>query len=425
MKKFFKNVALVATMLFAGVVAYAQMTTSAVNGRIVDENGDPLAGAVVLLVHTPSGSQYYAVANNDGRYTIEGVRPGADFTIEVSFLGCQTVKYTDVTLNLGETYKQDVTLSSGEQLAEAVLVVSATHFTTEKTGASTNISSRQITSMPMINRSISDVYSYAAQNQGSVLYDYILGLYDFLERLTQRYPDMLIEGCSGGGGRFDAGMLYYTPQIWCSDNTDPIDRLRIQYGTSFGYPACTMGAHVSVSPNEQDGRVTPLSTRGITAMSGTFGYELNPEKLSAEEKEEIRRQILDLYVAFEDADPKYSKVFPTSEFGYWEVPVYTPRIDENGQPVLDKKGKPVKPDTDKEIVPFTYVGGIDAFMKNEVLPFSPLAYRKPGTEKIGYEISFTKYFYQPVQLRTLDEISADIRAIEAETDGMLNEILKD
>ena len=150
MKKFFKNVALVATMLFAGVVAYAQMTTSAVNGRIVDENGDPLAGAVVLLVHTPSGSQYYAVANNDGRYTIEGVRPGADFTIEVSFLGCQTVKYTDVTLNLGETYKQDVTLSSGEQLAEAVLVVSATHFTTEKTGASTNISSRQITSMPMI-----------------------------------------------------------------------------------------------------------------------------------------------------------------------------------------------------------------------------------------------------------------------------------
>ena len=157
MKKFFKNVALVATMLFAGVVAYAQMTTSAVNGRIVDESGEPLAGAVVILVHTPSGSQYYAVANTDGRYTIEGVRPGADFTIEVSFLGCQTVKYTDVTLNLGETYKQDVTLTSGEQLAEAVLVVSASKFTTEKTGASTNISSRQMTSMPMINRSISDV----------------------------------------------------------------------------------------------------------------------------------------------------------------------------------------------------------------------------------------------------------------------------
>ena len=141
------------------------------------------------------------------------------------------------------------------------------------------------------NRSIVDVYSYTASDQGRVLYDYILGLYDFLERLTKRYPEMLIEGCSGGGGRFDAGMLYYTPQIWCSDNTDPIDRLRIQYGTSFGYPGCCVGAHVSVSPNEQDGRVTPLSTRGIVAMSGTFGYELNPEKLSQEDKKEIRAQI--------------------------------------------------------------------------------------------------------------------------------------
>ena len=141
------------------------------------------------------------------------------------------------------------------------------------------------------NRSIADVYSYTASDQGKVLYDYILGVYDFLERLGARYPDMLIEGCSGGGGRFDAGMLYYTPQIWCSDNTDAIDRLRIQYGTSFGYPASCVGAHVSVSPNEQNGRVTPLKTRGIVAMSGTFGYELNPEKLSEAEKEEIRAQI--------------------------------------------------------------------------------------------------------------------------------------
>ena len=141
------------------------------------------------------------------------------------------------------------------------------------------------------NRSIVDVYSHTAGDQGKVLYDYMLGLYDFLERLTQRYPDMLIEGCSGGGGRFDAGMLYYTPQIWCSDNTDAIDRLRIQYGTSFGYPASCVGSHVSICPNEQNGRVTPLATRGITAMSGTFGYELNPEKLTEEEKDEIRAQI--------------------------------------------------------------------------------------------------------------------------------------
>lgn len=141
------------------------------------------------------------------------------------------------------------------------------------------------------NRSIADVYSAVTADQGKVLYDYMINLYDFLERLIERYPDMLIEGCSGGGGRFDAGMLYYTPQIWCSDNTDPIDRLRIQYGTSFGYPAVCMGAHVSVSPNEQDGRVTPLNTRGIVAMSGTFGYELNPELLSEEDKKEIRAQI--------------------------------------------------------------------------------------------------------------------------------------
>jgi len=161
----------------------------------------------------------------------------------------------------------------------------------------------------------------------------------------------------------------------------------------------------------------------IDATSFKSPLRKNLGEKNTEITSEIRERIMDLYTAFDQADSKYSKVFRNEEFGYWEVPVYTPRIDENGQPVLDKKGKPVKPDTDKEIVPFTYVGGIDAFMKNEVLPFSPLAYRKPGTEKIGYEISFTKYFYQPVQLRTLDEISADIRAIEAETDGLLDEII--
>ncbi len=141
------------------------------------------------------------------------------------------------------------------------------------------------------NRSIADVYSRTASDQGKVLYDYILGLYDFLERLNARYPDMMIEGCSGGGGRFDAGMLYYTPQIWCSDNSDAIDRLRIQYGTSFGYPCSTVGAHVSVCPNEQNGRVTPLETRGHVAMGGTFGYELDPAKMSEEEKSAVRAQI--------------------------------------------------------------------------------------------------------------------------------------
>ena len=142
-----------------------------------------------------------------------------------------------------------------------------------------------------MNRSLMDVYSSVTREQGRVLYDYVLGLYDFLERLVQRYPNLLIEGCSGGGGRFDAGMMYYTPQIWCSDNTDAIDRLRIQYGTSFGYPVSVVGSHVSAVPNHQTGRKTPLHTRGVVAMSGTFGYELNLMKLSEEEKQEIREQI--------------------------------------------------------------------------------------------------------------------------------------
>ncbi len=141
-----------------------------------------------------------------------------------------------------------------------------------------------------MNRSITDVYS--AENQpGRVLYDYMIGVYDFLEKLTQRYSDILIEGCSGGGGRFDAGMLYYTPQIWCSDNTDAADRLRIQYGTSFFYPISAVGSHVSAVPNHQTGRITSLHTRGVVAMAGTFGYELDPGKLTQEEKEQIREQV--------------------------------------------------------------------------------------------------------------------------------------
>mgnify|MGYP002304140485 CR=1 FL=1 len=144
-----------------------------------------------------------------------------------------------------------------------------------------------------MNRHLTDIWSKTAaeQNQGAILHRYVLGVYDFLERLHERYPDLLIEGCSGGGGRFDAGMLYYSPQIWCSDNTDAINRTRIQYGTSFFYPVSVMGAHVSAVPNHQTGRVTSFHTRGVTAMAGTFGYELNPALLSDEEKQQIREQI--------------------------------------------------------------------------------------------------------------------------------------
>lgn len=141
-----------------------------------------------------------------------------------------------------------------------------------------------------MNRSVTDFYS-VENRQGRVSYDFVTGLYDFMEKLLARYPKLMIEGCSGGGGRFDAGMMYYTPQIWCSDNTDALDRLRIQYGTSFFYPMSTVSAHVSAVPNHQTGRITSLRTRGIVAMTGAFGYELSLSGLSAEEKEEIREQI--------------------------------------------------------------------------------------------------------------------------------------
>ena len=147
------------------------------------------------------------------------------------------------------------------------------------------------------NRSIANFYSHAlpVSRQGELPHRFMLGTYQLLSRLLARYPDLLIEGCSGGGGRFDAGMLFYCPQIWCSDDTDAIERLEIQRGTSYGYPVSAMGAHVSASPNHQTGRCVPLATRGIVAQSGTFGYELNPEKLSGEEKAEIRRQVEDYH----------------------------------------------------------------------------------------------------------------------------------
>ena len=146
-----------------------------------------------------------------------------------------------------------------------------------------------------MNRSICDVYTAVEQKQnyGKIMYEYVLGVYDFLERLIQRYPDLLIEGCSGGGGRFDAGMLYYTPQIWCSDDTDAIERIQIQHGTSFGYPVSAVGSHVSAVPNHQTGRVTSITTRSIVAMAGSFGYELDLNLLSEEEKEEVKQQIED------------------------------------------------------------------------------------------------------------------------------------
>ena len=158
-----------------------------------------------------------------------------------------------------------------------------------------------------MNRHLTDIWSKTAaeQNQGAILHRYVLGVYDFLERLHERYPDLLIEGCSGGGGRFDAGMLYYTPQIWCSDNTDAVERIKIQYGTSFAYPSCTVGSHVSA-----------------VAMAGSFGYELDLNLLTEEEKEQVREQIKN-YHRFEmlirqGRYYRLTDVWQTKEYAAWE-----------------------------------------------------------------------------------------------------------
>ena len=144
-----------------------------------------------------------------------------------------------------------------------------------------------------MNRYLSDVYSHAlpANRQGEVYHRYCLAVYEMQERLLREFPELLLENCSGGGARFDAGMLYYSQQIWTSDDTDALERLRIQEGTALIYPLMSMGAHVSKCPNEQVGRQTPFSTRANVALAGTFGYELNIAELPEAERAQIPGQV--------------------------------------------------------------------------------------------------------------------------------------
>ncbi|MFZ3591121.1 alpha-galactosidase [Bacillus sp. DJP31] len=144
-----------------------------------------------------------------------------------------------------------------------------------------------------MNRNITDAYSAALpmDQQGEFSHRYILGVYDLYERLTHEFPNVLVESCAGGGGRFDSGLLYYAAQAWTSDDTDAVERLKIQYGTSLVYPIYSMGSHVSAVPNHQTLRKTPIETRANTAYFGTFGYELNPLELSEDEREVIKLQI--------------------------------------------------------------------------------------------------------------------------------------
>ncbi|MNJ42105.1 Alpha-galactosidase [compost metagenome] len=144
-----------------------------------------------------------------------------------------------------------------------------------------------------MNRALTEIGSADCppHRQAEIAHRYVLGLYDVLERITTAFPHILFESCSSGGGRFDPGMLYYMPQTWTSDDTDGVERLKIQYGTSLVYPISAIGAHVSAVPNHQVGRLTPFSFRGDVAMSGNFGYELDLTKLTDEEKEAVKVQV--------------------------------------------------------------------------------------------------------------------------------------
>lgn len=145
-----------------------------------------------------------------------------------------------------------------------------------------------------MNRNMTEIGSalLPPNRQRETAHRYMLGLYSVMESITTSFPNILFESCSGGGGRFDPGILFYMPQTWTSDDTDAVERLKIQYGTSIVYPASTMGCHVSAVPNYQLARNTSLKIRGDVAMSGNFGYELDLTKFSDIEKEEVKLQIL-------------------------------------------------------------------------------------------------------------------------------------
>ena len=159
MKKTFKCFLAVAAFLLMAIPSFAQITTANLAGQVLDESGEPLIGAAVVAVHTPSGTQYYAVTNEDGRYAIQGMRTGGPYEVTYSLIGCQTVVVPDIVLSLAETYQQNVTLKTAtELLNEAIVVASAlSKFSTEKTGAATNISNQQITNLPSVSRAITDV----------------------------------------------------------------------------------------------------------------------------------------------------------------------------------------------------------------------------------------------------------------------------
>ncbi len=172
-----------------------------------------------------------------------------------------------------------------------------------------------------MNRQLTDIGSayLPAERMGELYHRYVLAVYELQDRLTKDFPHLLLENCSGGGARFDPGMLYYSPQIWCSDDTDAIERLKIQEGTALIYPLSAMGAHVSDCPNHTVGRVTPFETRGHVALAGTFGYELDVTKIPAEDREMIPEQVA-MYHKYNDLvrEGDYYRIASYSENHYYD-----------------------------------------------------------------------------------------------------------
>ncbi|WP_022776242.1 alpha-galactosidase [Butyrivibrio sp. AE2015] len=182
-----------------------------------------------------------------------------------------------------------------------------------------------------MNRQLSDLGStgLGKDRQGELSHRYVLAVYALQERLVKDFPNLLLENCSGGGARFDAGMLYYSPQIWCSDDADAIERLKIQEGTSLIYPLSTMGAHVSDCPNHTVGRTTPFKTRGDVALSGTFGYELDVTRISEDDRKAIPGQI--------DNYHKYNELVRNGD--YYRLASYRHNHEYDAWEAVDKDGK--------------------------------------------------------------------------------------
>ncbi len=179
-----------------------------------------------------------------------------------------------------------------------------------------------------MNRPLYDLGSayLDAGHQQELGHRYVLGLYALQERLVTEFPNLLLENCSAGGARFDPGMLYYSPQIWCSDDTDAVERLAIQEGTALLYPLSAIGAHVSDCPNHEVGRNTPFTTRGHVALAGTFGYELDITKLSDEERGLIRQQVADYH--------KYEMLVRTGD--YYRIASYADNHSHDCYMVVSK-----------------------------------------------------------------------------------------